>query len=33
VVTDANEDLDSERAMLAARGAALILGWPPRVTS
>jgi len=33
VVADADEDLDSERAMLAARGAALILGWPPLVTS
>ena len=33
VVADAGEDLDSERALLAAGGAALILGWPPLVTS
>jgi Family of unknown function (DUF5682) len=33
VVADAGEDLDSERAALAAGAAALILGWPPLVTS
>jgi hypothetical protein len=33
VVADAGEDLDSERAALAAGSAALILGWPPMVTS
>ena len=32
-VTDAGEDLDSERAALAAGSAALILGWPPMVAS
>ncbi|MGH3177845.1 MAG: DUF5682 family protein, partial [Streptosporangiaceae bacterium] len=32
-VADAGEDLDSERAALAAGSAALILGWPPMVTS
>jgi hypothetical protein len=33
VVADAGEDLDSGRAALAAGAAALILGWPPLVTS
>ena len=33
VVAEAGEDLDSERAALAAGAAALILGWPPMVTS